>query len=331
MRNSLIDEYALSLASLEGDAFQAEVCAHLQRVLLGFQTVPAKPHGDAGLDGFSHEGGRGYCCYGPEHDPAKSTKDRVAAIVEKFSGDLRRLLELDFDDRKLVHRDSNEMAAILPDGQKIGHIELIVNWFESHRVLNPIGTTVRKYKKASQCRWVEPDATVIIVGPKDLANRYAIDEITIVRARQRVFIKKVQQAAQLLTIDNPKDFDLKMEILREIKPDQLQAIDALAETLREHWRMALAFERELNETLPVLHRGLEEARQRILGRVSQLMIASANPWAELPRATEVAAELLASDFDKLYGPLVHDVSSGEIARLIGECPIGWSRPRIGNA
>src|ERR1700722_13479860 len=50
---SLIDEYAASLENLTGNDFQAEVCARLHTFIIGFQTVPAKPHGDAGLDAFS--------------------------------------------------------------------------------------------------------------------------------------------------------------------------------------------------------------------------------------------------------------------------------------
>ena len=61
---SNVDAYATTLASLTGNAFQAEVCARLQSAVLGFQTIPSKPHGDAGLDGFSHVGTQGYCCYG---------------------------------------------------------------------------------------------------------------------------------------------------------------------------------------------------------------------------------------------------------------------------
>ncbi|MES2219731.1 MAG: hypothetical protein V4587_02050, partial [Acidobacteriota bacterium] len=55
---SLIDEYAASLEGLTGLDFQAEVCARLQTFVIGFQTVPSKPHGDAGLDAFSERGHR---------------------------------------------------------------------------------------------------------------------------------------------------------------------------------------------------------------------------------------------------------------------------------
>jgi hypothetical protein len=323
---SLIQEYMQSLAALTGNDFQNEVCARLQSVILGFQTVPASPHGDAGLDAFSHNGDRGYCCYGPQHDEFKTNKQRENAIVEKFKSDLRRLCELDFAKKKLICVDNPEMCTILPDGQKLKHISLIVNWFESHRVLNPILTAFAEYRQASVCRYVDVDACAVVLGPKELANQYAVDEATIIRARQRVVALRVQTAASMVAIQDPKDFEFKMTVLREIRPDQLPAIESLTEQFRNDWRMSLAFERELDETVPTLHRILEDNRRRILIRVSQLMLASKEPWNELGNASNIAHELLEKDFGKLYGSLVQDVSSGEIARLIGECPVGWEKP-----
>lgn len=323
-----MQEYEETLAALCGNDFQAEVCARLQSVILGFQTVPAKPQGDAGLDGFSHEGRRAYCCYGPERDEFKTNKQRETAIVNKFKADLRRLFELIFEEETLVHGESPEMTTILPTGQRIEHVELIVNWFESHRVLNPISTAVTEYKLASECRYVDPNASVIVVGPKELANRYAVDEVVIVRSRQRLFVKSVKEAAQVITIDNPKDFDFKMAVLRQIRPDQLDAIQALTEELRASWRMAIAFESKLDETLPMLHRILEEDRARILTRVAALMLASNQPWTQLLQAGTIAQKILAQSFERQFGELILDVSSGEIARLIGECPIGWEAPTV---
>ena|ERR1035437_3645293 len=105
---ALVQEYAESLAALTGDEFQREVCARLQTAILGFQSIPSRPQGDAGLDGFSHNGERGYCCYGPEHDAFKTNKQRENAIVDKFKSDLRRLCELDFEKKNLVCINSAE-------------------------------------------------------------------------------------------------------------------------------------------------------------------------------------------------------------------------------
>lgn len=323
---SLIQEYAQSLAALTGQDFEDEVCARLQGVILDFQTVPATPQGDGGLDGFSHGGARGYCCYGLKPDEFKSNKQRENAIVEKFKSDLRRLCELDHAKRKLICIENEELCTILPNGQKLQHVTLLVNWFDSHRVLNPILTAFAEYRQTSLGRYVASDASVVVLGPKELANQYAVDEGTIIRAQQRIVAQRVQLAATMVALANPEDFEHKMAILREIRPDRLPAIEALTVQLRNHWRMALAFERELDETLPTLHRTLEDDRGRILTRVSQLMLASNEPWTELGKASGIAEEILGRDFGKLYGPLVQDVSSGEIARLIGECPVGWERP-----
>jgi hypothetical protein len=249
-------------------------------VILSFQSFPAKPQGDAGLDGISHNGEHGYCCYGPEPDEFKTAKDREKAVAEKFKSDLRKLFELDFDKRKLVRTENTEIATILPDGQTIKHIKLIVNWFESHRVLNPISTATSQYKQISSCRYVDPGASVVVWGPKDLAGSYAVDESTILRSRQRIFFKEVQTAAEHVEIENPINFGTKMATLREIRPQHVCAIERLTAQFLGDWRVALAFERKIDETLPSLHQSLEDSRRRILQRVAQLMICSDTPWAE---------------------------------------------------
>lgn len=323
----LTDEYARTLAALAGIGFQVEVCTRLRSVILGFQDVPAKPQGDAGLDAISHGGERGYCCYGPEHDAFKTNKGRESGIIKKFSADLRRLFELDTKNRRLVHKENRELSTILPPGQRIKHIKLIVNWFESHRILGPILAKVAEYKNASACRYVDPDVTVVVIGPKQLADDYAVDELTIARARQHAFVEKVQKNADMLTIEDPKDFDWKMNVLLEIRPDQPGAVKAIADGLRSDWRAALAFERELGDTLPTLHLGLEVARRQIATRVAALMLSSNEPWTQLASASDIARGILETDFGRLYGILLPTVASGEVARLIGECTVSWQKPK----
>ena len=325
---TLTQEYSRALAALEGAEFQKEVNARLATVIIGFQTIPSKPQGDAGLDGLSHNGTRGYCCYGLEHNGFKNNRAREQAVVNKFAGDLRRLFELEAKGRTLVHKATPELQTILAPRQQLRHVDLITNWFESHRVIGPLAAKLEEYKNASLCQYVRPDASAVVVGPADLANRYAVDEVTILRVRQRGFISRVHEVAQAISIDDPKSFDAKIEVLRQIRPDQLSAIESLADGFRVSWRMALAFERELDATAPNLHHSLEQARRHILIGVSELMLSAEQPWAELPKAEELSRSILKSDFGRLYGPLVPDVSSGEIARLIGECPVGWQRPEV---
>jgi hypothetical protein len=317
-------EYAKTLASLSGNTFQEEVSVRLGKFIDGFQTVPAHPQGDAGLDAISHFGEQAYCCYGLEHDEFKTPAQRVKAIVKKFKSDLLKLFEL--KGKKLVHAENKELATILPKGAKINHITLICNWFNSHQVLGPILTAVQDYSKASQCRYVDGKVTVVMVGPKQLAMQYAVDEQTIARVRHRTLVKNVEKKAKEKTLAGTEKFDKKMAALRQILPGQDEAIDEVEEDFRHGWRVALTFEEELNATLPDQHRSFEADRRRIRADVSTMMLGTKEPWKELPKTKQLARDVLQEDFGNLFGPLLIDVSSGEIARLIGECRIRWEAP-----
>jgi hypothetical protein len=140
-----------------------------------------------------------------------------------------------------------------------------------------------------------------------------------------MLLKKVQQAAESITIDNPA-FESKIQTLKEISPDQVSAIDALAQIFRDDWRMALAFELELNSALPMLHQALESGRREILVRVVGLMLSSTEPWTQIGSAVEIANEILFRAFGKVHGLLVPRISHGEVARLLGECRVNWTKP-----
>jgi hypothetical protein len=58
------------------------------------------------------------------------------------------------------------------------------------------------------------------------------------------------------------------------------------------------------------------------------MLASSEPWTQLLQAVTISDEILVKSFGSQFGELILDVSSGEIARLIGDCPIGWEAPSI---
>jgi hypothetical protein len=320
-------EYEKSLASLSGDSFQSEVSLRLGKFIDGFQTIPAHPQGDAGLDAISHYGERAYCCYGLEHDEFKTPSERVKAIIKKFKGDLLKLFEL--KGKKLAQVENKELGTILPDGTTIKHIFLICNWFNSHQVLGPLLTAVQEYRKASKCRYVDVGVTVVVMGPKQLAIQYAVDEQTIARVRHRTLVKNVEKKAKDKTLAGTEKFDKKMAALKLILPGQDQAIGDVEQDLRQGWRVALTFEEELNDTLPDQHRSFEADRRRIRGDVSALMLGTNEPWKELPKTKQLAREILEKDFGNVFGMLLLDVSSGEIARLIGECNIKWEAPPNG--
>jgi hypothetical protein len=85
---SLNGAYTKALPALEEFAFQWAIIQRLLRVLSNFQSAPTYLQGDGGLDGHSHKGSRGYCCYGTKYDAAKTPLQRSKELVIKFSSDL---------------------------------------------------------------------------------------------------------------------------------------------------------------------------------------------------------------------------------------------------
>ena len=69
--------------------------------------------------------------------------------------------------------------------------------------------------------------------------------------------------------------------------------------------MNLAFEQELDETLPDLHRALQDSRRRILTRVNQRMLSSTEPWNELLEMADEAREILKVEFGT-YAAMIDD-------------------------
>ena len=76
MSASLIDAYIKALSEPEESAFQRAIVQRLLVALNNFQSIPAYPQGDGGLDGHSHKGTRAYCCYGLKYDAAKTPFQR---------------------------------------------------------------------------------------------------------------------------------------------------------------------------------------------------------------------------------------------------------------
>lgn len=317
--------FARILEELEGNAFESEVCAFLSTVLLGFQTIPAKPSGDGSLDGLSHNGERGYCCYGQERSAFKTGKARERALIKKFRADLAGLFEVQPTRTGLVHSTNKELSTILPRGKRLRGIRLISNWFESHRVIGPIQGSVDEYRTASKLRHVASDVEVVILGPKELVAQYGADETAVIRAAQRRVVAAVESSAPAMEIKDPRNFEAKMETLRQIRPDVLHEIERLESQLLSYWRKSLAFEQHLTNDLPALHQALERSRSQILTDVIHLRLRVKDMWAHMGELATLAETALGNDFGRQYSVLLPDLARGEVARLIGECAVDWPK------
>jgi hypothetical protein len=146
--------------------------------------------------------------------------------------------------------------------------------------------------------------------------------------KHQELLAKLDAESPLIDVPDGPTFDGKMQAAEALLPDAKDAVKQVAENLRSDWQRAIAFERQLNDRLPQLHAALERGRRRLLTRV--LTHTASTPWEAINRAQEFSESVFADDFLELYGmSIVRDVASGEVARLVGGCPINW-KPKTPN-
>ena len=327
MSGTLVDAYIKALSELEGFAFQRAIVSRLLVALNNFQSVPPYPQGDGALDGYSHKGTRAYCCYGLQYDAAKTPRQRSKQIVTKFSSDLQRLYELEPKGTKnFIHKDNDALrrifGAVPASAERIRHVTLVANWFDSHIPLGAIRQNAATYANASGCRWITRDADIILKGPKEFADQYGADESTMMWLKHPELLAPLKEKAAIIDVPHGTTFDSKMQALEALLPDELEDVRQVAELLRTDWQWAIAFERRLSDRHPQLHAALERGRKQLLMRVLTHM--SATPWEPITRAREFGESVFSDDFHPLFGnSVVRDLASGEVARLVGACPINW--------
>jgi hypothetical protein len=331
---TLIDAYIKALSELEEMAFQRAIVQRLLVALNNFQTVPTAPQGDGALDGHSHKGTRGYCCYGLKYDAAKTPKQRSKQLVIKFSSDLQRLFELVPKGTKKFDHKNNEallriFGALPAPPDRICHVTLIANWFESHEPLGAIKQNAAKYAGASQCRWIKPDADIVLKGPKEFADQYGVDESTMLWLKHQDLWEQIEAEAISTDLPDGPTFDSKMFTAEHLLPDSRAEVRLIADLLRGDWQRAIAFERHLSDRLPQLHAALERGRRRLLVRV--LTQDPTDPWDALRRSQELAESVFSDDFLTVFGnAMIRDLASGETARLVGACPVNWKAKKAPN-
>lgn len=321
-------KFIQSLSSLDGTAFEDAVCAFLRKCISDFQNVPAKPHGDAGLDGLSSQQTIAYCCYGPEQASSQDPKTLKTNIINKFRSDLMSLFELAPSGRnKHVHNPNKEMPTILTPGKKIKTIRLVVNNFESHRLLSPLTTTFENFKKTSKCNYIDPQAGLTIWGPKELASTGAVDDHTLLRLEGAAMMHRVKTTLAVSPPPAPSstDFDEKFDWVKAHgKPSTFPALDRLRNHFRNSWSEGIAIEQDLANNAVSLHEALSQIR--LLASVDADIESGTTqgPHALLQSMREKLRERLREHAGDILPPqILERLADSEVARLLGECPIDW--------
>lgn len=322
-------EYERFLASLVGDAFEDEVCDRLRALFTDFQRIPRKG-GDAGLDGLSHRQTRAYCCYGPQLDPAKlATKGALKDdVVAKFRDDLCKIFEIEHQGKTKIVQVDGQVGTVIADGCQLTSIVLVVNWFEDKKIVGLLNTSFRKFLKASACKFVAPECGISIWGPKDLAGLALVDDATRFRAENRVLVAKLREAEKSAPVPVPtstlKDFDSKFDWVVAQDPTNANQVNGLRETFRHAWSKALVFETHLEGAAVRLHQALESAREHAATSAQLRSLENLPPGRLLSDTRSDIRQHLTTAFGD-GGTVSAAFVDGEVARLVGECPIEWRK------
>lgn len=328
-------EAITALSLLEGDDFEDETYLLVARHCYDAQQVPAVPQGDGGIDFYTHNVSIGYCCYGPEvlgRGTTDGVKKLKKKIIEKFKSDLKRILELEeTKSGKCKHRKNEGLESVLGTS-RLKCIRLFCNWFHDKGLLGPINEAFKKYKKASQCRFVTDDCAVTLIGPELIIDQYPPDDVSIFRLSRPGIAKLLNTVTSTPVGSLPPpqanqmpDFEAKFEILGKNWPGREQQVQRVKDAQIKRWRQCLLLLQKLESDHPQVHKEVE----RLLEAAAELaneMSLSAAPDANLVGAmVEKLAQMIHAE---LRGLLVQTTSATELARmmtarLIGECPLQW--------
>ena len=324
--------YARKLALLCGDTFEEEVVIALQQTFTGFQRVPDKPNGDGGLDGLSHNFSRAYCCYGLELQPGPGTLAAAlrSKIAAKFKEDLRRLLELEQDKKKLLPKPNKVLPLVLGDPPfvKLSTITLVVNVFEDNRLIGDLRAAFTSYLTTSDRRFVDDACELAIWGPVDLANNAAINAHLLLRLEHPGLFQAMKTAAEQAEQHEPADqdkFNSKFDDLEKRLPKAAQQIAELRSTFKLGWSKSILLNQQMAATLPNLHEEFDASRK---AAATDAIIASnvhgVDPFELLEKSREGLRKRVA---DLAAGglplPIRDELVEAETGRLIGECPLDW--------
>ncbi len=311
------------LSGLDGNAFQTAIVSLVSKNHLSFQSIPAIPHGDGGLDGLvGHD--VGYCCYGIEEVQAQNVGALTIKTIDKFKGDLLRICEFDRDSKaKPKAKENKALAAVMADGKRLEHIYLVCNVFESNRCIGKLKTFFEKIKKASKCRFVDPDCTVTIEGPKEITGRLTVTP-EFHATLDYTLLQKILLApgAPLAVPPVLSDFEGKMAALKEVFGEK--RVQPIEQLFRDSWIAHLALVERLSGSLPQDHLKVSQIINDIRKEAPLHFIGvPVDDAIQKIREYQKLIELRLAKEVPLEEAHARRVASQIVAALVGECGIEW--------
>ncbi|WP_147443650.1 hypothetical protein [Corallococcus sicarius] len=317
-------ECARRLALLEGDDFEVAITGLLANNHQDFQSIPAAPQGDGGLDGLAENFTVGYCCYGIENIDTLAPKAVAKKTLDKFKADLMRILEFNpKKPKKLIPHPNTTLSKVFPAKTKLKHIYLVVNSFKSNTVIGPLNTWFAAIKPNSPCTYMEPACTITIEGPHEITNRLTVTPSYQARLESSLLSKMLNQPTAPTTA--PSDlsgFDDKMNVLASVSnPVRVQA---LRNNFHQQWLSQLGMLEELNNNHPQAHKRIFATIEAIREEVIVKFL-SATPQNLADRLMVFETDLA----DRLHTEIPLPKQDAQrfarrvTAQLVGECDIDW--------
>ena len=269
----IIEEFARGLEKISGGEFERATVRALQLSVPTFQPVPTYPQGDGGLDGLSDGCSVGYCCYGLElgSGPTTTTRALRAKVRDKFKDDLLRIFELKPEGKsKLKEAPNRQLQDVFgtPPVARLQTVYLITNWFKHNGLIGDMNRWFSKYLKASNCRFVDPAAKVVIWGPDDFAARVQITQQALLHVQNPVvfqLLADIEEASDEHEHDEEASlrYDAKFDQLaQQVSPAQQAAIETVREQFRREWSKAVLLDERMSEDLPRLHEEFVRIRRK---------------------------------------------------------------------
>lgn len=335
--NLLRGEFVRRLSALTGNPFQEVIVQLLLRRFPSFQSVPAKPHGDGGVDGLSHNQTRAYCCYGLEYVPTDKKTDVRRKLCEKYRSDLRRIFEVTPSKSKqgstrsrkpaLEHEPNTELEAIFAAGAKLTTIHLVSNQYEDNTVLGPLNSDFQNCISSSQCRFVDKTCTLSLWGPKEMSQVAILDEQTLLLIENPQLFNILSTSTVAPLPNQTEDFDEKFDqISPSATPHTTATVNELRAAYRQAWAQSILRDQRLINNFPNFHQKIERIRKTAISRarIGSLQPNQA-PAKLLQEIKDHITQSISAEFAGLPPYLCDDLGNEEVARLIGTCPLEWRR------
>jgi len=259
----------------------------------------------------------------------KKPPELASLVVDKFTGDLARLCELEKLPRKgWVHRENVELKDILAAGKKIIQICLVTNYFGNNKIVGKLNTIFSALLATSKKQFIEPNCSLVIWGPREIGANCFVDVSLLVRLGNFRLIEAITEVGpEIPQLPNQSDFDSKFEFLIGKMPEKRTQIEGVRDEQRELWRRSLHMMQRLEKEFPDIHQGLEKIVSSCASRARAEFAMVSGPVKAFDLMTKYY-EILNGTIEKEFGSrltpeAIRPIAEFQTAQLIGDCPLDW--------